>query len=69
MLNTMPATTLKRPAQLAEQRRTLVADALRARRHVLKTGKAYAFEDVKAYYTAIAARKPAKRPRLRRWRA
>jgi hypothetical protein len=34
----------------------------------LRTGKAYAFEDVKAYYTARAAGKPAKRPRLKRWR-
>jgi hypothetical protein len=45
-----------------------VADALKARRDALRTGKAYAFEDVKAYYTARAAGKPAKRPRLKRWR-
>ncbi len=54
--------------RLAEQRRRFVADALKARRHALRTGKAYAFEDVKAYYIARAAGKPAKRPRLKRWR-
>ncbi len=54
--------------RLAEQRRSFVADALKARSDALRTGKAYAFEDVKAYYTARAAGKPAKRPRLKRWR-
>lgn len=54
--------------RLAERRRGFVADALEARRHALRTGKAYAFEDVKAYYTARAAGRPAKRPRLKRWR-
>ena len=60
---------IEQQTELAERRRAFVADALKARRHVLATGKAYAFEDVKAYYAAVAAGKPAKRPRLRRWRA
>jgi len=34
----------------------------------MRTGKAYAFEDVKSFYTARLAGKPAKRPRLKRWR-
>lgn len=60
---------IEQQTQLAEQRKAFVADALEARRHFLETGKAYAFEDVKNYYAARAAGKPAKRPRLRRWRA
>ena len=60
---------IEQQTQLAEQRKAFVADALEARRHFRETGKAYAFEDVKNYYAARAAGKPAKRPRLRRWRA
>ena len=54
--------------RLAEQRKGFVADALKAREHAMRTGKAYDFEDVKAYYTARLSGKPAKRPRLKRWR-
>jgi hypothetical protein len=54
--------------RLAERRRSFVADALQARRHAVRTGKAYAFEDVRSYYAARATGKPAKRPRLKRWR-
>lgn len=54
--------------RLAEQRMSFVADAVKARDEALRTGKAYPFEDVKAYYTARLAGKPAKPPRLKRWR-
>ena len=59
---------IERETRLAEQRKSFVADALKAREHTMRTGKAYAFEDVKAYYTARLTGKPAKRPRLKRWR-
>jgi predicted transcriptional regulator len=59
---------IEQQTRLAERRRLFVADALKARRHALHTGKAYAFEDVRGYYAASAAGKPAKRPRLKRWR-
>lgn len=60
---------IERQTRLAEQRKSFVADALKARDHAMRTGKAYSFEDVKAYYTARLAGKPAKRPRLKRWRS
>jgi len=59
---------IEKQTRLAEQRKNFVADALRARGHAMRTGKAYAFEDVKSFYTARLAGKPAKRPRLKRWR-
>ena len=59
---------IEQQTRLAEQRRQFIADALKARRQALRTGKAYALEDVKAYYAARAAGKPPKRPRLKRWR-
>jgi predicted transcriptional regulator len=59
---------IEQQTRLAEQRKSFVADALRAREHAMRTGKAYAFEDIKRYYTARLAGKPAKRPRLKRWR-
>ena len=68
MVDTMPATRLKLPASLAERRKSFVTDALKAREDVRRTGKVYAFEDVARYYKARAAGKPAKRPRLKRWR-
>lgn len=52
----------------AELRKGFVADALAAREHALQTGKAYTLEDVKRYYAARVAGKPARRPRLKRWR-
>ncbi|OGA39530.1 MAG: hypothetical protein A3G28_03100 [Betaproteobacteria bacterium RIFCSPLOWO2_12_FULL_68_19] len=60
---------IEQQTRLAERRKEFIADALKARRHALRTGKAYAFEDVRSYYAARAAGKPAKRPRLKRWRA
>jgi predicted transcriptional regulator len=59
---------IEQQTRLAERRKAFVADALKARRHALQGGKAYAFEDVRAYYAARTASKPAKRPRLKRWR-
>lgn len=60
---------IEQQTRLAQQRKSFIADALKAREHAMRTGKAYAFEDVKAYYAARLAGKPAKRPRLKRWRA
>jgi predicted transcriptional regulator len=59
---------IEQQTRLAEQRKSFVADALKARDEAMRTGKAYSFEDVKRYYTARLAGKPAKRPRLKRWR-
>jgi predicted transcriptional regulator len=54
---------------LAEKRKAFVASALAARRNFIRTGKAYAFEDVKKYFTTTRiAGKPARKPRLKRWR-
>ena len=52
----------------AELRKQFVADALTAREDFRRTGNAYALEDVRSYYAARAAGKPARRPRLKRWR-
>ncbi len=52
----------------AELRRKFVADALAARREMDRTGLGYDFEDVKEYFEAKISGRPAKRPRLRRWR-
>lgn len=60
---------IERQTSLAERRKSFIADALKAREEVLRTGKAYAFEDVRRYYAARAAEKPGRRPRLKRWRA
>ena len=59
---------IEQQTRLAEQRKSFVADALKARHEAMRTGKAYSFEDVKRYYTARLAGKLAKRPRLKRWR-
>jgi predicted transcriptional regulator len=59
---------IEQQTRLAERRKAFVADALKARRHAVEGGKGYAFEDIKAYYAARATGKPAKRPRLKRWR-
>jgi predicted transcriptional regulator len=52
----------------AEQRKAFVQAALAADREFSRTGKGYAFEDVRKYLRARVAGKPARRPRLRRWR-
>ena len=59
---------IEQQTRLAEQRKQFVAEALAARDEFQRTGKAYAFEDVRKYFTARAAGKPARRPRLKRWR-
>ena len=59
---------IEQQTTLAEKRRKFVAAALTARQSHQRTGQAYALEDVKAYYAARAVGKPAKRPRLKRWR-
>ncbi len=60
---------IEQQTTLAEKRRAFVADARKALAHAMRTGKAYTLEDVKAYYAVRAAGKPARRPRLKRWRA
>ena len=59
---------IEQQTTLAERRKAFVASALAARRQALRTGKAYALEDVRSYYAARVAGKTAKRPRPKRWR-
>jgi predicted transcriptional regulator len=53
---------------LAEKRRTFVADALREKEEFERTGLGYAMEEVHAYYRARIQGKKAPKPRLRQWR-
>jgi predicted transcriptional regulator len=53
---------------LAEKRKAFVAEALARRREFERTGKAYAFEDVRKYFVARRAGKRVRKPRLKRWR-
>jgi predicted transcriptional regulator len=59
---------IEQQTALAEKRRSFVADALAARRNFERTGKAYAFEDVRRYFAARVAGKRARKPKLKRWR-
>jgi predicted transcriptional regulator len=59
---------IEQQTALAEKRREFVAAALAARRNFSRTGKAYALEDVRKYLAARIAGKPARKPRLKRWR-
>ena len=59
---------IEQQTRRAELRKEFVADALKARAHALRMGKAYTLEDIKSHYAARAAGKPTKRPRLKRWR-
>lgn len=59
---------IEEQTRLAEQRKQFVASAVAARKDFERTGKAYALGDVKAYYVARLNGRPAKRPRLKRWR-
>jgi predicted transcriptional regulator len=52
----------------AEMRRKFIDDALAADAEMERTGRGYAWEDVKAYLEAKVAGKPVRRPRPRRWR-
>jgi len=59
---------IERQTALAERRKAFVADALAAREQATASGRAYALEDVRRYYTARAADKPARKPRAKQWR-
>ena len=59
---------IEQQTRLAEQRKQFVADALKASEEFRRTGMGYTLEDVRKYYVARAAGKPARRPRLKRWR-
>ena len=55
-------------ARRAELRRQFIAEALAADREMERTGLAYDFRDVKTYFEAKISGRPARRPRLKRWR-
>lgn len=59
---------IEQQTALAEKRKQFVASALQARREFIKSGKAYALEEVKKHLASRAAGKPARKPRLRQWR-
>lgn len=59
---------IERQTLLAERRKAFVASALASREETLRTGSAYDAKDVHAYFAARAEGKPARRPRLKRWR-
>ena len=59
---------IEQQTRLAEQRKQFVGTALAAREDFRRTGRAYALADVRKYFAARAAGKPARRPRLKRWR-
>jgi predicted transcriptional regulator len=59
---------IEQQTALAEKRKAFIAEALAARQESERTGKAYAFEEVRKYFAARIAGKRARRPRLKRWR-
>jgi len=59
---------IEQQTTLAEKRKAFVAAALAAERNFMRTGKAYALQDVRKYFAARIAGKPARKPRLKRWR-
>jgi len=59
---------IEQQTTLAEKRKAFIAEGLAARREFERTGKAYAFEDVRKYWAARIAGKRARRPRLKRFR-
>lgn len=59
---------IRRETERAEQRREFVASALASREQTLKSGLAYAWEDVDAYIRAKVQGKRARRPKLTPWR-
>jgi hypothetical protein len=59
----------KLPPELSQKRKAFVAAALKARRNFMRTGKAYAFGEVRRYFAARLAGKPARKPRLKSWGA
>ena len=54
-------------ATLAEKRTAFVADARAAEAEVERTGKVYAFDDVRRYMRALAQGKKARRPNSVKW--
>jgi hypothetical protein len=64
----MTTTRKPEPADLAEKRRKVVADAREAKEEFERTGLGYAMEEVHAYYRARLLGKKAPKPRLRQWR-
>lgn len=54
-------------AALAERRRTFVAAALTAERIAKRTGKVFAFDDVRSYLITTGQGKKAKRPKPVKW--
>lgn len=59
---------IEQQTTLAEKRKAFVAAAVKAREHAMRTGKAYALEDVRKYFAARIAGKPARKPKLKSWR-
>lgn len=59
---------IEQQTALAEKRKEFVAAALAARRNFMRTRKGYALEDVRKYFADRIAGKPARKPRLKRWR-
>jgi predicted transcriptional regulator len=59
---------IEQQTALAEKRKQFVAQALARSREFERTGKGYAFEDVRKYFAARIAGKRARKPRLKRWR-
>ena len=51
-----------------ELRRQFIDQALEADAEMARTGRGYDFADVKDYFEAKLAGRPARRPRLKRWR-
>lgn len=58
---------IEQQTALAEKRKAFIAEAVAARQEFERTGKGYALEDVRKYYAARIAGKPARKPRLKRW--
>ena len=54
---------------VAEQRAAFVAEALAAQAQMVATGKGFDADDVHAWLRARAASQPARKPRLKSWRA
>jgi hypothetical protein len=54
-------------ATRAQLRKQFIADALKARDEFMRTGEAYALDDIRRYYTARLSGTTAKRPRVRRY--
>ena len=58
---------IEQQTALAEKRKAFIAEAVAARQEFERTGKGYALEDVRKYFAARIAGKPARKPRLKRW--